>query len=134
MKIPPAGNPFLGGVFLFRKENWGMLFSGAAAGAVNGLFGAAGGMLLVPMLTRYSSLKSDEIFPASVAIIFPICILSLFLHLGVSGLPLNTAWPYLFGGIGGGFLALRLERKIPTIWLHRILGAVILWGGIRYLC
>ena len=134
MKTPLAGNPFPGGVFLFHKDNFGMLLSGAAAGAVNGLFGAAGGMLLVPMLTKYSSLKSNEIFPASVAIIFPICILSLFLHVGVSGLPLTFAWPYLLGGIGGGILALRLEKKIPTIWLHRILGGVILWGGIRYLC
>ena len=88
----------------------------------------------MPMLTRYSSLQPDEIFPASVAIIFPICVLSLLLHVGVSGLPFDIAWPYLLGGIGGGFLAQRLEKKIPTIWLHRILGAVILWGGIRYLC
>ena len=42
--------------------------------------------------------------------------------------------PYLIGSAFGGVAAGLWGRKIPTLWLHRFLGAMILWGGVRYLC
>jgi len=41
--------------------------------------------------------------------------------------------PYLLGSAGGGLLAALWGRWIPTGLLHRLLGILILWGGIRYL-
>ena len=67
-----------------------------------------------------------------VAIILPICLVSLFL--GGAAIPFKIALPYLLGSVGGGFAAGIWGKKIPTVWLHRILGAFVLWGGIRYLC
>ena len=51
--------------------------AGSAAGIVNGLFGAGGGMVLVPMLGEKSGISEQERFPASIAIITPICVISL---------------------------------------------------------
>ena len=113
-------------------KKYGLLLAGACAGAVNGLFGGGGGMVLVPLLTALSDLNEQEIFPASIAVILPICIISLLFGGGLP--PLKTAFPYLMGSLLGGLAALCLEKKIPTVWLHRILGAFILWGGVRYLC
>lgn len=110
-----------------------MILSGAAAGIVNGLFAAGGGMVLVPLLTGAAELDDDQVFPASVSIILPICVISLLLSAPESGLPIQTAVPYLLGSIPGGLLAGFLDRKIPVKWLHRGLGILILWGGIRYL-
>ena len=62
-----------------KKIFSGIVLAGACAGAVNGLLGAGGGMLLVPMLSAFTSLREDEIFPSSVAIIAPICVVSLLL-------------------------------------------------------
>ena len=107
--------------------------AGAAAGAVNGLFGAGGGMLLVPLLTWLTDLEEDAVFPTSVTVILPICLVSLAVGTA-GGLPFSQALPYLWGGIGGGILAGLTGNKIPVKWLHRILGILILWGGIRYLC
>ena len=39
------------------KRVWGMVLAGACAGAVNGLLGAGGGMLLVPMLSAFTCLR-----------------------------------------------------------------------------
>ena len=36
--------------------------TGAVAGAVNGLFGAGGGMLLLPLLHRLTDLREHEAF------------------------------------------------------------------------
>lgn len=107
---------------------------GIAAGIVNGLFGAGGGMLLVPMLTWIAGLDDNEVFPTSVSIIAPICVVSLLTSGPTKSFPWHTACPYLLGSIIGGILAGQLAHKIPTKFLHRILGLLILWGGIRYLC
>ena len=115
------------------KYNWKMSFAGALAGAANGLFGAGGGMVLVPVLSANNELEENEVFPASVSIILPICIVSLAMSSG-NGLPIREALPYLLGSIGGGILAGLTGNRIKVTWLHRGLGILILWGGIRYLC
>ena len=110
-----------------------LMGAGAAAGAVNGLLGAGGGMVLVPLLTWSGKLRENEVFPASVAVILPICIITLVLSADWS-LTFGQILPYLAGSVAGGIGAGILGQRIPTLWLHRILGIIILWGGIRYLC
>lgn len=116
------------------RKRWGLITAGFIAGAINGVFGAGGGMLLVPLLSLLARMEDDKIFSASVAIIFPICIVSLIISPGIGNLPWEIAWPYMLAAIPGGILAFRLEKKIPVKWLHRCLGVLILYGGIRYLC
>lgn len=116
------------------KDKLKMALCGALAGCVNGLFGAGGGMILVPLLSLLTDLRESEIFPASVSIIFPLCILSLVIGSGLEGLPFQEALPYLLGSIIGGILAVSIASKIPVSWLHKLLGLLILWGGFRYLC
>lgn len=117
-----------------RFKRFGSAIAGFAAGAINGLFGAGGGMVLVPLLSALTDLEEDEIFPASVCIILPICLVSLAVTAVTSGLAIRQAIPYLIGSAAGGILAGLLGKKIPTVWLHRALGVLILWGGVRYLC
>lgn len=116
-----------------RKDTFYLALAGAVAGAVNGLFGAGGGMILVPLLTARQTLDEEEIFPASISIILPICLVSLIFIAVGDGLDWKTALPYLIGSGAGGLLAGLFGRKIPAIYLHRCLGILILWGGIRYL-
>ena len=106
---------------------------GFAIGIVNALFGAGGGMILVPMLTRVTDLEEESIFPASVSIILPICIVSLLSSFSPQEFSLRQTLPYLIGSIVGGIAAGVWGQKIPTKWLHRFLGSLILWGGLRYL-
>lgn len=108
--------------------------AGIAAGAVNGLFGAGGGMILVPLLTWMTELKEEHIFPASICIILPICLVSLLVTSLQSGLHISAALPYLLGSAVGGIAAGFFGKRIPVKWLHRILGVLILWGGVRNLC
>ena len=116
------------------KKYFGMITAGFCAGAVNGLFGAGGGMILVPLLTLLTDTEQNAIFPVSVSIILPICFVSLSFAVNNAGFNWQLILPYLVGGSIGGTLAGLFGKKIPVIWLHRILGIMILWGGIRYLC
>ena len=119
---------------MFDSKYQGMLLSGIGAGIVNGLFGAGGGMILVPLLTKLTPLEEEEIFPASISIILPICLVSLSISAIRTPLPFPQAVPYLLGSAAGGILAGLFGKRIPVQWLHRVLGLLILWGGIRYLC
>jgi uncharacterized membrane protein YfcA len=110
-----------------------LALAGFGAGAINGLLGAGGGMVLVPILTLFPFMDSQEIFPTSVCIILPICIVSI-LSTQKTGVPLETIIIYMIASAFGGLLAGILGNKIPTIWLHRLLGILILWGGIQYIC
>lgn len=114
-------------------KKWGLPIAGFCAGAVNGLFGAGGGMVLVPLLTGLTELQDRQVFPCSVCIILPVCLISLVLSNG-QGVSFSVLLPYLVGSAVGGLLCGFFAQKLPTAWLHRFLGLVILWGGVRYLC
>lgn len=108
--------------------------AGFIAGSVTGLFGGGGGMVLVPLLCWLADIDDDAVFPTSVSVILPICLVCLFFRGKSTALPWQEATPYLIGSSIGGILAGLFGQKIPVLWLHRILGVMILWGGIRYLC
>ena len=108
--------------------------AGFLAGCISGLFGAGGGMILVPFLSASKTLRDDEMFPSSVAIILPICILTLLTTAKNAPLPWLEALPYLFGSAVGGTLAGVFGKQIPATLLHRLLGILILWGGVKQFC
>ena len=110
-----------------------MVLAGLGAGAVNGLFGAGGGMVLVPLLTLLTDLEEESIFPSSISIILPICLVSLGVTALTGTVDLAAAAPYLVGSAAGGVAAGLWGKKIPVKWLHRGLGILIVWGGFRYL-
>ena len=116
------------------KKYLGASLAGFGAGSVNGLFGAGGGMVLVPLLTALTDMPDEEVFPSSVSIILPVCLVSLTYSLIQTPVNYYAVLPYLIGSALGGLLAGLFGKHIPTLWLHRLLGILILWGGIRYLC
>ena len=111
----------------------GAATAGAGAGLLSGLLGGAGGMLLVPGLRRLAKIPDRLLFPSSVAVMLPTAAAALCVRALEGPLPLVDALPYLPGSAVGGLLAGTLGRKIPLCWLHRIFGAVMLAGGVRFL-
>lgn len=116
-----------------KKHKWGSWVSGAAAGVINGLFGAGGGMLLVPMLRKLCGTEEKEAFACSVGIILPLSLVSLLVYFLRGGDFAGQSVPYLIGGAVGGIGAGILLKKVKVKWLHRLLGIFILYGGIRLL-
>ena len=101
------------------------LLAGALAGFING------GMVLVPLLIWLCRLEDKAAFSSAIAVILPLCIVSIVVYALHDSLPISDALPYLIGGAAGGILAGLLFRKMSAKALHLILGAVILAGGIR---
>lgn len=114
-------------------KRYGAWLSGAAAGLVNGLFGAGGGMVLLSLLSATTDLKEKEVFANCVAIILPLSAVSAAVYFLRGGAFAAESVPYLLGGAVGGVVAGLLLKKLRALWLHRALGVFILWGGVRLL-
>ena len=114
-----------------QSKPWRYALSGAAAGLANGFFGGGGGSVLVPLLTRVCGLDQRRAFATSVAVILPLCALSVAVYLMRGGLDLMAALPYLAGGTVGGWLGGRWFQGMKLPWLKRLFGALLIYGGAR---
>ena len=109
------------------------ILAGGAAGIVNGFFGGGGGMILVPLLVHRCGLSQRQAFATSVSIILPLCMLSSVIYYFRGGLDLTAAFPYLVGGLVGGWAGGKVFKKINMIWLKRIFALFIIYGGVKSL-
>ena len=114
------------------RHNVKFLLAGRAAGLANGFFGGGGGSVLVPLLTRYCGLDQRRAFATSVAVILPLCVLSVAIYFLRGGLDLAAAWPYLLGGTAGGWLGGKLFKGVRIDWLRRGFGLLLIYSGTRY--
>ena len=107
--------------------------SGAAAGAVNGLFGGGGGMVLLPLLSGWCGVEGKRAFATCVAAILPLCAVSAAVYLLRQPIDLSGALPYLIGGLVGGLVGGRLFRCVSAEWLRALFAGFLVYGGVRYL-
>lgn len=111
-------------------EKLKFILTGAIAGTLNGLFGAGGGMVVVPMLGR-CGLPAERSHATSIAVILPLSIVSSILYLTMGHIRLENALPYLPLGLVGAVIGSRLLTKLKKVWLHRIFGVIVLYSAVR---
>ncbi len=119
--------------FLRTHKKLSAALCGGAAGIANGMLGAGGGMLLIPLMRLFHLLDDRELFATAIAVMLPISLVSFLICLCRGNVDVLSALPYCAGGLIGGLLGGLFYKKIPTKWLHHALGVFILWGGVRLL-
>ncbi len=106
--------------------------SGISMGIVNGLLGAGGGMLAVPLLKKLGfSQKSAH--SNAIAIILPITLLSAVLYLSNGYVTIKESLIYVPTGLLGAVLGTYFLKKISPLWLKRIFGIFMVYAGVRLL-
>ena len=107
---------------------------GALAGAVNGILGSGGGIILVPLFVSWLRLPSKQAFATSVSVTFVFSIITAAVCIFEGEVPaFSKMLPYLAGGAVGGFLSGKLLKTSSPVFLHRIFGALLIFGGIKAL-
>lgn len=114
------------------KEGAKLSLFGVLIGAVNGLFGAGGGMLAVPLLKK-TGFEQKEAHANAIAVIVPITVASAIMYLARGNVRFYDALIYLPTGILGALLGTLCLKKISAVWLKRIFGAFMVYAGIRLL-
>ena len=114
-----------------HSSRWRYALAGVLAGVTNGMFGGGGGSVLVPLLTRCCGLSQRQAFATSVAVILPLCVLSVAIYLVRGGLDVMAALPYLLGGTLGGWLGGKWFKGVRMDWLKRGFGLLLISGGVR---
>ena len=115
------------------EEKGKYALSGALAGALNGLLGAGGGVVLVPLLLGFVGLPEKRAFATSVFIILPISAVTAAVYFAHGRIDFQLAAPYLLGGLIGGIIAGKKFKKMPALWLRRLFGAILVLGGLKSL-
>lgn len=104
---------------------------GFAAGILNGIFGAGGGLLVVPML-QAQELEPRRSHATSIAIILPLSVISALLCL-VQGVKLDwdLLWQTTPLGLAGAAAGSLLLAKLKNSWLKRLFGVVMILSAVR---
>jgi len=113
-----------------KKQNLLSAAGGALVGILNGMLGAGGGMLVVPMLKK-CGLEQAKAHATAVAVIFPLSALSAAAYLLLGHYALGQAAAYLLPGAAGALAGGLLLSKIPAPWLRKIFACFMVWAGVR---
>ena len=106
---------------------------GGFAGIVNGLFGAGGGMILVPLLSKWAGLDYRTSLATSVAVILPLSVTSAAVYMFRHDFDILSAVPYAIGGLAGGIIGGKLFKKVSVAWMRKIFAAFLIYGGVKHL-
>lgn len=110
---------------------WGLILGGLAAGVINGLLGAGGGVILVFLLRAAlgPGAESRDIYASALITTLPITLVSALRYGGAGALPLGEFLPLALPAVAGGIIgALLLDRIHPKI-TRRIFAALVIFSG-----
>ncbi|MGN0456261.1 MAG: sulfite exporter TauE/SafE family protein [Acutalibacteraceae bacterium] len=112
-----------------KKNKMLTALGGIATGFFNGLLGAGGGMIAVPILSR--RLEQKNAHATCIAVILPICIASAIGYLIRGTVKISDAAPYAVWGLIGAVIGTFLLKKLSNNVLRKIFAVFMLWAGIR---
>lgn len=108
------------------------ILSGIAVGVLNGLFGAGGGMVAVPLLKK-NGLSEQSAHATSISVILPLSALSAFLYVKSGHVQFTEVLSYLPGGIIGAIVGALVLKKIPPKWLRKVFAGFMIYAAVRML-
>lgn len=114
------------------KEHLKNASLGIAVGVVNGIFGAGGGMLAVPILKK-SGLDQKTAHANAVAVILPITVVSMVFYLVNNNVNLTDGLVFIPTGIIGSIVATFLLKKFSNKLLQKIFAVFMIYAGVRLL-
>lgn len=113
-----------------------LAFGGLAAGFLNGLLGAGGGVAVIYVLGKLSQ-ESDNrknwVFANAPATVLPAAVLSSARYFSAGALPSDTALKLILPAIIGGVCGALLLNKLRANTVRILFSLIIIYSGIAML-
>ncbi|MBQ8468571.1 MAG: sulfite exporter TauE/SafE family protein [Clostridia bacterium] len=113
-----------------KKKNWLLAACGLIVGAVNGLFGAGGGMLVVPVFSIVEKLEQKKSHATAVITMLPICLFSSIGYLASGVVEFKPLIFVMMGSIVGGLVGAFALCKIKNDFLVIIFYILMIFAGV----
>lgn len=116
-----------------RARLLGILLMGLLAGAINGLLGAGGGILIVYVLSitlRASSPDPRDLYANALCIMLPISAFSCLRYSLAGHLSTESFSVYILPAVLGGFVGGFLLGKLKATVVKKLFAALVIYSGI----
>lgn len=100
-------------------------------GAINGLFGAGGGMLAVPCLTYVWGLDEKSAHATAIAVILPLCLVSSIVYALKGNYEPSVILPTVIGVTIGGIVGALLLKKMSANAVSFLFYALMTFAGFK---
>ncbi len=112
-----------------------LILAGIAAGALSGMVGVGGGVVLVPMLVVFFGLTQKVAQGTTLAMLaLPVGVLAALTYYRAGYVNIKIALWLAAGFIVGAVVASHFAVKLPGQTLSRIFGVVLLAIAIKMIC
>ncbi len=118
-------------IMVTSKKTFKGTVTGLLTGAVNGLFGGGGGMVVVPLLKNMLGYKEKNAHATAILIIAPICAASAVIYIINGYFSAEIVIPAAIGSVVGGLLGAFLLNKLPEFVINLLFIAVMIVAGVR---
>ncbi len=105
--------------------------AGAAAGAVNGIFGGGGGMIVVPLLAAAGGKPPLVAHATAILVILPVCLVSALVYLWNGWFEPELFLAVSLGVLPGGVLGARFLNAISPAAATAVFAVVMFAAGIK---
>lgn len=106
---------------------------GLVGGALSGLFGIGGGIVMVPLLVIFARFNQRQAAATSLAAIVPTAVIGSITYLANGEIDIAAGALIAVGAIAGALIGSALLRRIPVAWLRWMFIALILIVAARLL-
>lgn len=114
------------------QKKWLPAAGGVGVGILNGLLGAGGGMITVPLL-ELLGVRGKRSHATSLAVIVPLSLVSAGVYWWRGWFSPMDALLYLPGGLLGAWLGAALLPRLNTAWVKAVFAVLLLWASWRLL-
>ena len=116
---------------------WWFVPSALAAGTVNGLLGAGGGVIMLYLVKAVLTGKEQgegaqkDVFASVVAIMLPVSVISALSYRANGNLDMERMSTLILPALAGGMIGAYLTDKLPSRVIRGIFALLVIVSGIR---
>ncbi|HHU62639.1 MAG TPA: sulfite exporter TauE/SafE family protein [Clostridiales bacterium] len=114
-----------------KMEYIKVIICGLATGLFNGLFGAGGGIVLVPSLVLLLGVEEHDAHATAISVILPLTLISAFIYYTKGIANWDITLRVALGGMLGGYIGAKVMNRLSANLLRKIFSIFMVAAAIR---